>query len=76
MARWLERRTYSHLPRILGNVHVDRFVGYKDAYEHVGFVYASGVSGGPTVGKIREMMLEPARQNMVQGKARGGKGSR
>jgi hypothetical protein len=26
--------------------------------------------------EIREMMLEPARQNMVQGEARGGKGSR
>ena len=25
---------------------------------------------------IRELMLEPARQNMVQGEARGGKGSR
>jgi hypothetical protein len=26
--------------------------------------------------EIRETMLEPARQNMVQGEARGGKGSR
>ena len=26
--------------------------------------------------EIRELMLEPARQNMVQGNARGGKGSR
>jgi hypothetical protein len=26
--------------------------------------------------EIREMMLEPTRQNMVQGEARGGKGSR
>jgi hypothetical protein len=26
--------------------------------------------------EIRELMLEPARQNMVQGDARGGKGSR
>ncbi len=26
--------------------------------------------------EIRELLLEPARQNMVQGEARGGKGSR
>jgi hypothetical protein len=28
------------------------------------------------VDEIRELMLEPARQNMVRGEARGGKGSR
>jgi hypothetical protein len=44
-------------------------------------VYAAGETGGPTVGQIRsdpvrEMMLEPARQDMVQGEDRGGKGSR
>ena len=71
-------------------VQVVRFVWAKSAYEHLGFVYASGVASGPTVGEerprddsevvyadeIREMMLEPARQSMVQGESRGGKGSR
>jgi hypothetical protein len=50
-----------------GNTYVDRFVWAKDAYEHPGFVYAD---------EIRELMLEPARQTMVQGEARGGKGRR
>ena len=32
----------------------DNFYGWaKEAYEHLGFVYASGVAGGPTVGEIR-----------------------
>ncbi|MCC6179462.1 MAG: NAD(P)-dependent oxidoreductase [Chloroflexi bacterium] len=32
----------------------DNYYGWaKEAYEHLGFVYASGVSGGPTVGEIR-----------------------
>src|SRR5215211_2194566 len=32
----------------------DNFYGWaKEAYEHLGFVYASGVSGGPTVGEVR-----------------------
>jgi nucleoside-diphosphate-sugar epimerase len=31
----------------------DNFYGWaKEAYEHLGFVYASGVSGGPTVGEV------------------------
>ncbi len=32
---------------------VDRFVWAKETYEHLGFVYASGVAGGPTVGEVR-----------------------
>jgi len=32
----------------------DNFYGWaKESYEHLGFVYASGVSGGPTVGEVR-----------------------
>jgi len=32
----------------------DNFYGWaKEAYEHLGFVYASGVAGGPTVGEVR-----------------------
>ena len=32
----------------------DNFYGWsKEAYEHLGFVYASGVAGGPTVGQVR-----------------------
>ena len=31
-------------------VPVDRFVRARERYEHLGFVYASGVAGGPTVG--------------------------
>ena len=52
-------------------------------------MYASGVAGGRIIGyepqddsevvyadEIRELMLEPARQTMVQGQDRGGKCSR
>ena len=54
---------------------VDRVDWAKESYEYLGFVYASGVSVGPTVGQIhsdqvRELMLEPARQDMVQGSGR------
>lgn len=32
----------------------DNFYGWaKEAYEHLGFVYASGVAGGPTTGEVR-----------------------
>ena len=32
----------------------DNFYGWaKECYEHLGFVYASGVAGGPTVGEVR-----------------------
>jgi hypothetical protein len=32
----------------------DNYYGWaKEAYEHLGFVYASGVAGGPTVGEVR-----------------------
>lgn len=32
----------------------DNFYGWaKETYEHLGFVYASGVAGGPTVGEVR-----------------------
>jgi nucleoside-diphosphate-sugar epimerase len=32
----------------------DNFYGWaKESYEHLGFVYASGVAGGPTVGEVR-----------------------
>jgi hypothetical protein len=43
-----------------------RIVGY-DPQDDSEVIYAD---------EIRELMLEPARQNMVQGEARGGKGSR
>jgi hypothetical protein len=48
----------------------------KEVYEHLGFVYASGVAGGPTADEIRRFVLEPARTRMVSGDDRGGKGSR
>jgi hypothetical protein len=32
---------------------IDRLVWAKETYEHLGFVYASGVAGGPTVGEVR-----------------------
>jgi hypothetical protein len=35
------------------SLQVDRFVWAKECYEHLGFVYASGVAGGPTVGEVR-----------------------
>src|SRR5688572_30238488 len=35
------------------SLQVDRFVWAKETYEHLGFVYASGVAGGPTVGEVR-----------------------
>ncbi len=41
---------YPDSPRVLA----DNFYGWaKEAYEHLGFVYASGVAGGPTVGEVR-----------------------
>jgi len=41
---------YPSAPRVLA----DNFYGWaKEAYEHLGFVYASGVAGGPTVGEVR-----------------------
>jgi nucleoside-diphosphate-sugar epimerase len=41
---------YPGSPRVLA----DNFYGWaKEAYEHLGFVYASGVAGGPTVGEVR-----------------------
>ncbi len=43
-----------------------KIVGYEPR-DDSGVVYAD---------EIRELMLEPARQTMVQGEARGGKGSR
>src|SRR5881392_199959 len=35
------------------SLQVDRFVWAKESYEHLGFVCASGVSSGPTVGEVR-----------------------
>jgi hypothetical protein len=48
-------------------VHVDRFVRANESCEHLELVYAD---------EIRELMLEPARQDRIQDYARGGKGSR
>jgi nucleoside-diphosphate-sugar epimerase len=44
----------------------DNFYGWaKEAYEHLGFVYASGVAGGPTVGEVRPED-RPRRLEVVQ----------
>jgi hypothetical protein len=59
----------------LQGVHVDRFVWAKETYEHLGFVSASGVAGGPTVGEVRAED-RPRKLEVVQSEARGGKGRR
>ncbi|MDP8924473.1 MAG: NAD(P)-dependent oxidoreductase [Chloroflexota bacterium] len=44
----------------------DNFYGWaKEVYEHLGFVYASGVAGGPTVGEVRPED-RPRRLEVVQ----------
>lgn len=44
----------------------DNYYGWaKEAYEHLGFVYASGVAGGPTVGEVRPED-RPRRLEVVQ----------
>lgn len=44
----------------------DNYYGWaKEAYEHLGFVYASGVAGGPTVGEVRAED-RPRRLEVVQ----------
>jgi NAD+ dependent glucose-6-phosphate dehydrogenase len=46
-------------------VQVDSFVWSKEAYEHLGFVYAAGVAGGPTQGEVRAED-RPRRLEVVQ----------
>ena len=57
-------RSHSHLETVIRlcafarsparrSLQLDRFVWAKECYEHLGFVYASGVAGGPTVGEVR-----------------------
>jgi nucleoside-diphosphate-sugar epimerase len=44
----------------------DNYYGWsKESYEHLGFVYASGVAGGPTVGEVRAED-RPRRLEVVQ----------
>ena len=44
----------------------DNYYGWaKECYEHLGFVYASGVAGGPTVGEVRAED-RPRRLEVVQ----------
>src|SRR5919202_6383056 len=53
---------YPDSPRVLA----DNFYGWaKESYEHLGFVYASGVAGGPTVGEVRAED-RPRRLEVVQ----------
>jgi nucleoside-diphosphate-sugar epimerase len=53
---------YPDRPRPLA----DNYYGWaKEAYEHLGFVYASGVAAGPTVGEVRPE-ARPRRLEVVQ----------